>query len=470
MQANRTDIAENSGGTDHPTAVAQVGLAEMLSALTHALDLTEGQPEGHTLRACLIGMRLADEVGLPDAAREALYYALLLKDAGCSSNAARMAVLFGSPDQGVKYRMKLVDWQSFGRMALQTLRNVGDRGSWLTRVTHFLRIARTPNLTRDLIAIRCDRGAEIVRQIGFPEATAEAVRSLDEHWNGRGYPDGLAAEQIPLLSRIALLAQTVEIYFHAHGLPAALRIVRQRRGTWFDPALADRVLAWRSDSTWWSTILSPDATERVVAAEPGATAQIVDADGLDRIARAFAEIIDAKSPFTFRHSVNVAEYARGAAHAMGLSPDDALRIYRAGLLHDIGKLGISSRILDKDGPLTTEERREIELHPIYSWEILRRVQAFRGFAEPAVLHHEKLDGSGYPWQRAAAQLDPSARILAVADIFEALTADRPYRQGMPAERALAIIRQDTGPRLCARAVEALEAHLAGSAAGAGSPP
>lgn len=437
----------------------RVGLAEMLSALSHALDMTEGQPVGHTLRVCMIGMRLADEIGLDQSDREALYYALLLKDAGCSSNAARMAVLFGSPDQGVKYSMKLVDWHDSARLAVHTLRNTGFGKAWWTRASHFLRIARTPGVTRELIAIRCDRGAEIVRQIGFPEATASAVRSLDEHWNGQGYPDGLSGAAIPLLSRIALIAQSVEIFLSAHDSSAALQMVRQRRGTWFDPRLADQILTWHRDRDWWQNLLASNVPERVIASEPGQEPQVVDADGLDRIALAFAEIIDAKSPFTFRHSTNVAEYARAVAGAMGFDPVQLRRIYRAGLLHDIGKLGISNRILDKNGPLTPEERMEIERHPVYSWEILRRVTAFHDFAGPAVLHHEKLDGSGYPWRRSADQLEPAARILAVVDIFEALTADRPYRAGMPPDHALALLREQAGVQLCPVAVAALASQL-----------
>jgi putative nucleotidyltransferase with HDIG domain len=436
--------------------VREVGLSEMLSALSHALDMTEGQPPGHTLRSCLIGLRLADELGLDAGQREELYYALLLKDAGCSSNAARMAVLFGSPDQDVKYGMKLVDWDAPARLALQTFRNSGTGQPLWTRAAHFMKIARTPNMTRDLIAIRCDRGADIVRQIGFPEATASAVRSLDEHWNGEGYPDGLGGEQIPLLSRIALLAQTVEIFTTERGVDAALAMATARRGTWFDPRLVDCILAWRGDVEWWRSLRTHDVADLVVESEPAP--RTVDDAGIDRIAEAFAEIIDAKSPFTFHHSTNVARYARALAELAGMDARQCRLVYRAGLLHDIGKLGISNRILDKGGPLTPEERTEIERHPVYSREILQRVEAFDDFTEMAVLHHEKLDGSGYPWRRKGETLDGAARILAVADIFEALTADRPYRAGMAPARALEIIGRDTPDRLCADVVAVLHEY------------
>ena len=438
---------------------SRLNQSELLSALSFALDLTEGQPFGHTMRSCAIGLRIAEEIGLSAGERSALYYALLLKDAGCSSNAARIANAFGADDQGVKYGMKLVNWHRRLSLAYSTARTAGSGGPLRERLRFFFGVARTQNLTRELIQIRCDRGAAIIRQLGFPEETAETVRCLDEHWCGLGYPDGLRGDAIPLLSRIALLAQTVEIFYAAHGVDAGLRVARARRGTWFDPRLVDVVLGWRKDSAWWEGLRSPGLGEWLVESEPGEHPRVVDDAGIDAVARAFADIIDAKSPFTYHHSTNVAALARGTAIAMGLDAPQQRILYRAGLLHDVGKLGISSRILDKNGRLSPAERQEIERHPVYSWRILSRLDAFDEFSRVAALHHEKLDGSGYPWQLRGEDLSPADRILAVADIYEALTADRPYRAGMPPARALDILREEAGTRLCATAIEALEAHL-----------
>ena len=438
-------------------AVPRVHLSEVLAALSHALDLTEGQPVGHSIRSCLIAMRVARELDLDARTRSALYYAMLLKDAGCSSNATRIATLFGADDRLVKPRMKLVDWHRGIRLAVETFRSSALGGSLRDRVHHFAGIARAKNTTRDLIQIRCDRGAEIARRLGFPDDTANAIRSLDEHWNGRGYPDGLAGDQIPLLSRIANIAQTVEVVHAADGVDAALSIVRQRRCTWFDPALADLILSWRGDRAWWRSVTSPDVIAAVVDSEPFDTVRIVSGDELEGVARAFADIIDAKSPYTYRHSTRVADIARGVAAVAGLNPIDQDRLFRAGLLHDIGKLGVSSRILDKPAALTPDERRAIERHPLHTWEILSHVSAFAELAPLASAHHEKLDGSGYPWGLTREQLDFPSRILAVADVYEALTADRPYRAGMSREEALEIIARDRGTRLCLNAVEALEA-------------
>lgn len=443
----------------HAAPFAAMSLSQVLAAMSRALDLTEGQPAGHTLRTCAIGMRLGAEVGLDSDARSALYYALLLKDAGCSSNAERFATLFGTADQAVKYRMKLTDWHHRGRLALRTATTVARGRTLGARARHFLRIARTEDMTRSLIQIRCDRGAGIALQLGFPEATADAIRNLDEHWCGRGYPAGRRGDQIPLLARIANLAQCVEIFHARRGRGAALRVARKRRGTWFDPALVDLLLRWRGDDAWWDDLRSPGILARVVAEEPRDRVRTVDEDGLDAVAGAFAEIVDAKSPFTYRHSTNVAAYARAIAARMGLPAAEQRRLYRAGLLHDVGKLGVSSTILEKRGPLSPAEREEVQRHPRYTWEILSPVAAFRGFARMAALHHEKLDGSGYPWGLPGDELEPAARILCVADIFEALTADRPYRAGMTPAAALDILNRESGTQLCGEAVAGLAAWI-----------
>ncbi len=431
-----------------------VSLSEVLSALSYALDLTEGATPGHTMRTCLIGMRIADEAGVDAARRSALYYALLLKDAGCSSNAGRMAAMFGSDDQYVKPRMKLVDWHQRIRLALATAATVGRGKPLAERMRHLAAIARAEDATKELIRIRCDRGASIAAQLGFPAETADAIRSLDEHWCGRGYARGLAGDDIPLLARIANLAQTVEAFHHRGGRRAALRVARQRSGRWFDPSLVRIVQGWRRDEAWWA-LLRGDVTEAVVNAEPSDRHAEVDADGLDGVCRAFADIIDAKSPFTYNHSTRVAELARALAAQCGLGVPEQRRIYRAGLLHDIGKLGVSNAILDKNGPMTTDERAAMERHPLHTLEILQRVGVFKSFSRTAALHHEKLDGSGYPYGVKGEALDLPSRILAVSDIHDALTSDRPYRAGMTHERAMEIMERDRGVRLCDRALDAL---------------
>jgi len=435
--------------------MTQIALSGVIGSLSHALDIAEGQPPGHAVRSCLIGMRLAAELELGDSERSDLFYALLLKDAGCSANANRMATLFAADDRTAKASSKLVDWTDSRSALVWSLRTAAP-GSGLRRRIEVLRGIRDEgDVTRQFMEARCDRGAEIARMLFLSEETAAAIRSLDEHWDGRGMPDGLRGEEIPLAARILCLAQTVEVFHHSKGISAARQIAKRRRGRWFDPSLVDAFLGFCGDSAFWAGLEAPDVSEW----EPPDLALAGDDQRLDRIAEAFARVIDAKSTFTAQHSQRVAEIADGIAEVLGFCDDERRTLRRAGLLHDIGKLAISNRILDKPGKLTDEEFREIQTHPVHTLRILERAPCFAELADLATNHHEKLDGSGYPRQLDAADLDLSMRVLAVADVFEALTAARPYRGPLPAQEALAIIDRDVPDRLDPDVRRALEVYL-----------
>lgn len=198
-----------------------------------------------------------------------------------------------------------------------------------------------------------------------------------------------------------------------------------------------------------------DITRSVSLMEPADRMIVATPEWLDLTAHAFARIIDAKSPFTFRHSEGVARAAVKIGEQVGL-PDEAVHdLMRAGLLHDIGKLGVSNRILDKPGPLTDDEFAMVKRHPWLTYGVLTRVAPFRGIADTAANHHERLDGSGYHRGVTGEHLTQPARILAVADIFDALSQDRPYREAMPMEKVLGIIEKESREKLSPESVEAL---------------
>jgi HD-GYP domain-containing protein (c-di-GMP phosphodiesterase class II) len=446
--------------TGPPTGGADVRVSEVISALSYALDLTEGQPEGHSVRTCLIGMRIGRELGLDADARSSLFYTLLLKDAGCSSNAAATCELFGADDHVVKRTWKLTDWAGRWQSFLHVVRNVRPSGSLLEKARQVAGFAGAGAVGTELVRTRCERGADIARMLEMTEDTAAAIRALDEHWDGRGVPLGLAGEEIPLLARIACLAQTVEIFHAAGGVRAALRMARQRSGRWFDPRLVRVLNSLRRDSAFWASLSAEDAATRATALEPGDRVLTADDERLDRIAHAFARVIDAKSPYTFRHSEGVALYADAIGRALGMDADALRDLRRAALLHDVGKLGVSNRILDKPGRLTAEEFAVVRLHPEHTWQILARVACLRGLAETAASHHERMDGRGYHRGIPAGDLPLAARILAVADVCDALSADRPYRAALPRERVLEIMEADAGPGLCPDCFGALRHALA----------
>ncbi len=442
----------------------QIKLSEVIGALSYALDITEGQPEGHAARSCMLGMWLAREMRLPTGSSSALFYGLLLKDLGCSSNASKMCYLFGSDERAAKRDIKIVDWSRVSRSIGYIARHVAPQGSILRKVTKFARVAiGGVKEAKELVALRCERGANIAKQLELPDETAAAIRALDEHWDGQGHPDGLAGEQIPVLGRILCLAQTAEVFVRQQGLDAAMEMARNRSGTWFDPGLVKIFLALRNDTKFWEEFQRSDPRQGVAAFEPTDQVRAADESSLDRIAHGFAQVIDAKSPWTFKHSEGVAEISVGIADVLGFDTAQCRYIRRAALLHDVGKLGISNLILDKPGKLTADEFTEMKKHSRYTYEILTRVDGFRGLADVASSHHERLDGKGYHRGLSAEQLSVPARILAVADIYEALAAKRTYRQDLAPQEVMEILTKNAGAGICPEVFAALKIWLARSA-------
>jgi HD-GYP domain-containing protein (c-di-GMP phosphodiesterase class II) len=439
-----------------------IALSEVLGGLSYALDLTEGEPPGHAVRSCMIGMRLADEIGLDAEVRSDLFYALLLKDAGCSANSARMAALFGADDHQAKRTSKRVNWSRRFPAFLWALRTVAPDGPARARLDRLLAIKAEGEVTRALMQARCDRGAEIAYLLGFAAPTAEAIRALDEHWDGQGQPRGLRGDEIPLLGRILTLAQTTEIFHASGGVTAAWRVARRRSGGWFDPALVEAFGAMRFDVAFWQSLRDGE----LGAWEPPDRTLVADEARLDAIAYAFAGVIDAKSPWTYRHSDRACVIVLGLATALGADDDELSGLRRAALLHDVGKLAVSNRILDKPGRLTAFELAIVRGHAAMTRQVLERVPGFAAIAPMAAAHHERLDGSGYPDGLTAEELSAQMRLLAVADVYEALTSERPYRAAMSSEQALRIIRAEAPHQLDGEAADA----LAGLAHDPGAPP
>ena len=431
----------------HPAPLSAIGLAEIVSALSYALDLTEGQPRGHGIRCCWIGMHLGRRLGLDDAALSDLYYTLLLKDVGCSSNAARLCQLYLADDLKLKQHYKFVD-QSLPQLMAFILAHTGMGESLAERFRAVLDIARNGGTyMRELIEGRCQRGAEIARQMRFSETVAAGILDLDEHWNGKGQPLGRQGTDIALGARIALLAQVVDVFYKSGGPRAALREMRRRRGTWFDPELVALFEQLAGEPAFWDGLGADDIEARVLALEPVQLVIRVDEDYLDDLAAGFARVVDSKSPYTSGHSERVALFTDLIAEQLGLVPERRRWLKRAALLHDLGKLGVSNQILDKPDRLDAAEWSSVREHPLLGASILSHIAAFADLARIAAEHHERLDGTGYPLGLSADQLSLDTRIVTTADIFDALTADRPYRPAMPTPRALAIMADMVGTAL-----------------------
>ncbi len=344
-------------------------------------------------------MRIAAELGLTEAVQNELYYALLLKDAGGS---------------------------------------VSDPHA------------------KDAIALRGEQGGTLARLMGLPEKTAIAIAGLYEQWDGRGNPAGLAGEQIPITSRIMLLAQTLDVLFMSAGSGAALDSVTQRSRVWFDPDTVKATRSLAKRKKLWTDLTAGHLPHLALQLEPDQKTMAEGPVTLDKICRAFATIVDAKSPFTYNHSSGVANAAVAMASKLGLANSRILFVRHAALLHDLGKMAVSNTILQKPGTLNQAEWQVMRSHPEHTWRILRSIRGFEEMSEVAASHHERLDGSGYFRGLTGAQLSVEARILIIADIFDALSAKRPYRDALPLDQVFAILREGAPHAFDQTCLEALE--------------
>lgn len=443
-----------------PAAQDSLQLSELLGALSCALDMTEGQPAGHSMRCCWIGVHVGRRMGLDDEALWELYYVLLLKDLGCSSNAAKLADFYGADDLAFKRAFKTIGPKVTDAIEF-LMGNAAQGRTPIARARALVHIFRhTGRVSRDLIETRCHRGADIARRLRFSEAVAQGIQHLDEHWDGGGLPEGLGGAAISLYARIALLAQAVDVFHTESGRDAALAEARRRSGARFDPQVVQALEQAAIDDAFWSGLTSPTLAEALIALEPPRRRLPLDDDWLDDIAAGFGQVIDAKSPFTSGHSTRVAAYADALGEALGVVPERRRWLRRAALLHDVGKLGVSSTILEKPSRLESDEWSAMQGHAGKTQEILSRIGAFDELARVSAAHHEKLDGTGYPLGLRDTQISLETRIITACDFFDALTADRPYRAAMPTGKALDIMRGEVGQAVDPQVFAALEQLVA----------
>lgn len=438
----------------------RIPMHEIISALSFALDLTEGAVPGHAVRTCLYGMRIAEELGLSASDRSDLYYALLLKDIGCSSNSSRMCMLIGGDDRQMKHDVKFLDWTRPSVGAVTALwRQALPDASVIHRTARILKLAAHQHRNnRQMIEMRCDRGASIARKIGLSEQTAEAIRLLDEHWDGSGYPERRRGKGTPILPRILSIAQHLDVFASEQGMAKAMEELEERSGRWFDPELVRITRSLYAQGALQDAVGTFDHHSRVMDIRPDSGSALA-ADDIDRICEAFADVVDAKSSFTYSHSVGVTNIAVGIATELGFDADRRRLIHRAALLHDLGKLSVPNTILDKPGKLDNAEWAVVKNHSQISEQILSRISHFGTIAKVAGQHHEKLDGSGYPYGLSAEQLSLDARIIAVADVYGALSETRPYRKNLETAEVIAIMEKDVPHKLDPDCFDALLRYL-----------
>jgi HD-GYP domain-containing protein (c-di-GMP phosphodiesterase class II) len=422
------------GGTD---AAARLRRPELIAALTLGMDLGLGQPTEHVLRTCLLALRLGELVGATPAEREVAYHVALLSAVGCTADSSELAEFFGDDNafRSASYRVDLAGLPLFGFM----LRHAGGGGSpWRrVRIAAAL-VAEGSSGAAESMATHCDVAAALGERLGLTPDLREPLRLIFCRWDGKGEPR-LRGDEIPLPVRLVQLADIVEAHRSSEGQAIALAMARKRAGGQFDPALvealegeADALFAGLDDGTTWDT---------VVAAEPDPRGPISDEE-LDDALTVVADFADIKSPYFRGHSRGVAQLAADAATELGLPPEDVTAVRRAGLVHDLGRTGVPNSIWDKDGSLTDAERERVRLHPYYTERALSRPPALARLGAIAGMHHERLDGSGYHRGLAGAALPATARILAAADAYHAMTEPRPHRPALDPSTAAAELRRE----------------------------
>jgi len=308
----------------------------------------------------------------------------------------------------------------------------------------------------------CIEGALAVERFPSGEILAAAIKYHHETPDPMHAALRASPEEVPLMARILSLADKVDIRMLRRLHPPQerdeiLKWVREKCGIIFYPEVATAFEQIALKEAFWLDIEQPDLLQIALGLLCGqwklpATREL-ETGFTDDLAATFADLIDQKSQFTARHSRSVAETVERLARGLGWQEDKLHEIYIAGLLHDLGKLSIPKKILDKPGPLDPAEVDIIRTHTYYTHRLLTEAGFPTRMTEWAAHHHERLDGKGYPFALAGKEIDEGSRLMAIADIFAALTEDRPYRSAMTPGEALALIERGAGTMVDARLVD-----------------
>ncbi|HOY66290.1 MAG TPA: HD domain-containing protein [Candidatus Ozemobacteraceae bacterium] len=305
-------------------------------------------------------------------------------------------------------------------------------------------------------------GAALLSQFEPLANAASIVRFHHVAWNG-GAGRQQGGELVPLGSHVIHIADRISLLIDRgrEVLGQSREILDRIRGhadTMFHPELVEIVTRLADSEYFWLDLTSP-LLGKVLARSSRLGTIMLDNDELLSFANIFRRIIDFRSPFTATHSSGVAASAECLGRLLGLSANESLRLRIAGFVHDLGKLAIPTEIIEKKGCLTPEEYNVMRSHTFCTFRTLEQIDGLQDINRAASFHHERLDGTGYPFHLDGPRLEIGARIMAVADVFTALTEDRPYRPGMKADSVLAILLDHaSNGKLDGRLIEIVKAH------------
>ena len=445
--------APRTAARPRPAARTEARLAELVAALSLASDLGVGQPMEHVLRSCLLAVGFARRLGLSEGELADVYDVSLLRRIGCTADSREASHWFGD-ELAARAGFLELDSTRRPQFLAHAVRRVGSGRPPLARARVVAdAFIHMPGAWAAAAATHCEIAQRLAAELGFGESVIAALGHTYAHWDGGGSPRRLAGERIALAARIVTLAGDAEIFHRLGGADAMTAVIRRRAGSWYDPELSRRFVALGDELT----VDLGDATswDAVLAAEP-ISGRCLNETEVDAALAALADFVDLKSPFFSGHSRGVAARARGAGRVLGLPDADVRLLWRAGLIHDLGRAGIPNSIWEKPAPLAEWERERVRLHPYYAERMLARVPSIQPAARLAGLHHERLDGSGYHRGAGASDLPVTARVLQAADVCQALGEERPHRPAFTASAAADELRREVREgRLDGAAVEAV---------------
>jgi HD-GYP domain-containing protein (c-di-GMP phosphodiesterase class II) len=416
----------------------QVCLAELVATLSLVSDLGMGRPTERVLRQTVIAMRLADAAAMPPEVRTAGYYTSLLTWVGCAADTTDLAALFGE-EADLYAHTQDGDYGGLS-LAMFVVRHLGAGDSQLRRAGSIGRfiLSGGHNVQR-VMRSHCLAASQLADRLSLGDSVQQPLLQAFERWDGRGVPGAAAADELAPAIRLVHLADAVEAFHRIGGSALALKVAVERRGTQFDPGLVD-VFAERAADIL-RDLDDVVAWDEVIALDP-ALGRVLSDSELEIALEALADFADLKSPWRLGHSRGVAQLAGSAGGKLGLADHDVTLLRRSALVHDLGVIGVSSTVWDETRPWSPAQRERARTHPYLTERMLARSGALAALGKCASMHHERLDGSGYPHGLAGDAIPLTARVLAAADVLHALGEPRPHRAPYPPDVAEQMLRAE----------------------------
>ena len=409
------------------------GTAELLCALSYGSGLAVAERMEHGTNTAFVGIQLGRALGLGAGDLEAAFYGALLKDVGCGPCGAVLAPFFAAEQLAPRLDLILVDLhspRSLGSWARGQLRLDPALLVRLARLAAFA--SQCGSVAHEAMAAHCEIAADFAASLGFGHHVQDAVHYQYERHDGRGPAFNRPADAIPRPAQVLHLALAADIARSLSGAGQAAAMVRQRAGSYFQPDVAEAYLDLAG--ALWPPDDDPIPLADVLSCDPGTPADDLPGDRRLAVCEALADFADLKSARRGRHSRAVADLAVRGAAALGLPQAEQDRLRRAGLVHDLGKIAVPYRLLEKAGDDTAALPRmsataafaePVRLHPYYAQRILSRVRPLADLAADVGAHHERLDASGYPLGLIGQGVPLGARILAAADTWAERSGDGP---------------------------------------------